>query len=127
VPRTKGIPSYGLHKPTGQARVRINGKDEYLGPHGSPESKPRYQEIVRKHLAERTKAEMERAVRFHTDITIAELVPRYIAHVESYYVKRGRPTGQVPIIKLAMRTLRPAVRPPRGVRVRSQGPKGVPG
>jgi hypothetical protein len=39
MPRTKGILSYGLHKATGQDRVRINGKDEYLGPHGSEESK----------------------------------------------------------------------------------------
>jgi hypothetical protein len=32
MPRTKGIPAYGLHKPTGQARVRIDGRDVYLGP-----------------------------------------------------------------------------------------------
>jgi Helix-turn-helix len=38
MPRTKGIPAYGPHKPIGQARVRIDGKDYYLGPHGSEEA-----------------------------------------------------------------------------------------
>jgi hypothetical protein len=34
----KRKPSYLLHKATGQARVRIDGKDEYLGEYGSLES-----------------------------------------------------------------------------------------
>src|SRR5437763_1439926 len=34
----KNPPSYRLHRPTGQAVVTLNGKDLYLGRHGSPES-----------------------------------------------------------------------------------------
>jgi len=34
----KRKPSYLLHKPSGQIRVRIDGKDEYLGKYGLPES-----------------------------------------------------------------------------------------
>jgi len=34
----KRKPSYLLHKPTGQARVRIDGHDNYLGEYGTPES-----------------------------------------------------------------------------------------
>jgi hypothetical protein len=36
------IPSYRLHKPTGQAVVTLSGKDQYLGRHGSPESRAAY-------------------------------------------------------------------------------------
>jgi len=43
----KKTPSYLLHKPSGQARVRIAGKDIYLGVYGSAESRQRYGEIVR--------------------------------------------------------------------------------
>jgi hypothetical protein len=43
--RSPKPPAYLLHKPSGQARVRINGKDHYLGPHGSPESKDRWQNL----------------------------------------------------------------------------------
>ena len=33
--RRKHLPSYRLHKPTGQAVVTLNGKDNYLGRHGT--------------------------------------------------------------------------------------------
>ena len=36
-PKNK-IPSYLPHPASGQARVRFNGRDIYLGPYGSPES-----------------------------------------------------------------------------------------
>ena len=43
------FPSYLLHKPTGQARVRIDGKDHYLGPYGSEESRILYGQLIAKH------------------------------------------------------------------------------
>ncbi|MEZ5939772.1 MAG: hypothetical protein R3C18_00170 [Planctomycetaceae bacterium] len=36
------VPKYALHKATGQARVRIDGKDIWLGKYGTPESMERY-------------------------------------------------------------------------------------
>src|SRR4051812_47820333 len=36
------IPSYRLHRPSGQAVVTIDGKDQYLGKHDSPESHAEY-------------------------------------------------------------------------------------
>jgi integrase len=46
MPRHRQIPAYVHHKATGQARVRINGKDYYLGKYGSPESHDRYDELI---------------------------------------------------------------------------------
>src|SRR5262249_28593571 len=46
VPTTVRIPSYRLHKPTGKAVVTLNGKDVYLGPYGSPESKAEYRRRI---------------------------------------------------------------------------------
>ena len=45
------IPSYRLHKPTGQAVVTINGKDFYLGKHDSPTSHAAYKRLVAEWLA----------------------------------------------------------------------------
>ena len=45
------IPSYRLHKPSGRAVVTLSGRDIYLGQHGSPESKERYQREVAEWLA----------------------------------------------------------------------------
>jgi len=106
MPRSKGNPAYCLHKPSGQARVIIDGRHVYLGPYDSPKSREKYPEIVRKHLADRTKAEIERSIEFATDVTVAEILVRYVRFVESYYQKRGAATGQVSIIKLSLRVLR---------------------
>lgn len=45
-------PSYWLHKPTGQGRVRIKGKDYYLGEYGSEQSLRRYRQLVESLLAD---------------------------------------------------------------------------
>jgi hypothetical protein len=47
--KSNPLPAYLLHKPTGQARVRIAGHDYYLGPFGSKESRRRYGELVARH------------------------------------------------------------------------------
>ena len=44
----KSIPSVVHHKPTGQARVRIAGKDFYLGRYGSKEARAAYAGHVRR-------------------------------------------------------------------------------
>jgi hypothetical protein len=74
VARKPGIPSYRLHKATGQAVVTIAGRDHYLGSHGSPESTATYQAMVRKTTADRLKAEQAQQVGYATDVTVAELV-----------------------------------------------------
>jgi len=53
MPRPKNAsPSYLLHKPTGQARVRIRtgsrSQDVYLGEYGSPASLEKYHRILAK-------------------------------------------------------------------------------
>src|SRR5262249_52678647 len=70
------------------------------------ESKAEHERLVRKHLADSTKAEVERNVQFATDVTVAEILVRYLPHVESYYRKRGKTTNQVTIIKVALPVLR---------------------
>ncbi len=43
IPRsTRRVPSYRLHKPSGQARVIINDEHIYLGRYGSDESREKY-------------------------------------------------------------------------------------
>ena len=45
------LPSYLLHKASGQARCRINGRDIYLGDFGSVESRKEYARIIGLHAA----------------------------------------------------------------------------
>ena len=45
------VPSYRLHKPSGRAVVRLNGRDIYLGKHGTPESHAEYERVISQWLA----------------------------------------------------------------------------
>jgi hypothetical protein len=46
MPRPKGLPSYRLHKPSGQARAIVNGRHIYLGLYGSSESHERFAQLI---------------------------------------------------------------------------------
>ena len=42
----RAVPKYRLHKTSGKAVVSINGKDFYLGKHGTTASHQRYKELI---------------------------------------------------------------------------------
>eukprot|EP00913_Durusdinium_trenchii_P028474 g26702.t1 len=90
-------PSYLLHKPSGQARVRIDGKDHYLGEYDSPESRDRYDELIE---AWRVKRDVDAV-----SMTIDDLSIFYTEHAKSYYVKDGAPTREVDNIRAILRRL----------------------
>lgn len=94
--RSVRIPAYGLHKATGQARVCIDGRDLYLGPYGSDESKREYDRLV-------TRWKTQRTARRSARLTVGQLVLLFDAWAEDYYQKHGRPTGEAALCKLALR------------------------
>ena len=103
-PRT---PSYRLHKPTGLAVVTLDGRDFYLGGHGSPESRAEYDRMVAQWLTNgRRLAAPSTGKAAGTDITVNEMVLAYLDHADGYYVKRGKPTVEPGNIRLAIRPLR---------------------
>jgi integrase len=87
-----------LHKPTGQAFVRINGKFHYLGEHDSPESHERYETLIAKWLS--GTFDPDRA-----SLTIARLSILFIEHAREYYRKGGKETSEVHSIQTALRPL----------------------
>jgi len=44
--RSRALPTIRLHKPSGQARIRWQGRELYLGRHGSRESQQRFADFV---------------------------------------------------------------------------------
>ena len=48
---SRRIPSYRQHKPIGQARVKLDSKDNWLGIYGTKASKDKYDAIVTDWLA----------------------------------------------------------------------------
>jgi integrase len=95
------IPKYRLHKPSGKAVVTLSGRDIYLGKYGSPESKIEYNRLV----AEWQLANLGVLASDPTRMTIDEIVSAYMAHVEQYYVKHGKPTSSQDEARRSLRIL----------------------
>lgn len=71
------IPKMTLHKPSGQARVRLDGRDIYLGPHGSRDANSEYRRVIAEWLATgRAPGPVRRSAR-HTELTVTSLIAAY--------------------------------------------------
>jgi integrase len=107
--RRQRIPTYRLHKQSGQAVVTLtdglgNRRDVLLGKHGTDESEAEYLRVIAE-----WKAAGHRLPPKNTqtpDLTVNELVLAYWRHAEGYYVKNGEPTKQLGRIKSALRPLK---------------------
>ncbi len=97
-------PAYCLHKPSGQAYVRIQDHFVYLGPYGTPESKNEYSRVVAEWLNNGRRTPGESGVGH--GISVNELILAYWRFAEAYYVKDGTPTSERWWIKLAVRPLK---------------------
>lgn len=101
------LPSYRLHKATGQAVVTLSGKDHYLGKHGTPESREKYNRLLAQWIAGgRTPLRAAHAEGEAEGISINELILAYFRHCQVYYQKNGQPTSQVRLIQRSLKVLR---------------------
>lgn len=92
------IPTYRLHKPSGRAVVTISGKDHYLGPYGTAESRQKYGEIIARHAAG---LEVEIAEKPLATLSVGQLVLAYMRFAAEYYKKDGQVTDEYDCLKSA--------------------------
>ena len=93
------VPKYSLHKPSGQACVQINRKMTYLGKHGSPESRVRYEQLLAE-LQKRGETKPEAA-----SLSVSALCVMYVGHCREYYRKNGKETSEVGCVQQALRPM----------------------
>ena len=111
--RKNTIPGITFHKATGQARVRLNGKDHYLGVYGSDEAQEVYHRVIAEWLARgrklpnKPKRKTRRApIAEERDtgvevLTVAELARLHLEWAERRYTH----SNQAEIIFYAVRPL----------------------
>ncbi len=90
---TTSTPKYRKHRASGQAIVTLDGRDFYLGPHGTKTSHHEYDRLIAEWLANGRRLPVG-----HEDIaltTMAELMAAYRRFVRLYYRKNGRLTSEV--------------------------------
>jgi len=99
------VPGYRLHMPSGRAVVTLDGRDHYLGPHGSDKSREAYHRVVCDWLTTRLSAGARRGA----NLTVAELIlandltRSFVPRLNLYLPGRVRAAGPVVV---------PLLRPP---------------
>ena len=89
----KRIPSYRLHRPSGQAVVTLQCRDFYLGQYNSKASWEEYQNLIAEYLANGRKLPPTRS---QNELTVEELAVRFLGWAEGYYLDaNGQPTENV--------------------------------
>ena len=98
---SKKLPVYRHHTPSGQARVRWQGREIYLGKFESPESRQRYAELLTKIVAgtmldldllpRRTAKAVQSA---DVEISVNELCVAFLRHAEQHDRKGDEPTSE---------------------------------
>lgn len=101
--KENAIPSYRLHKQSGQAIVTLSGKDFLLGPHGSDLSRLEYNRLTAEWVANGRQLHGPHAT---LQLTVNELILAYWRHAKAYYQKDGTPTSEVTLIKCALGPLK---------------------
>ena len=110
----KRVPRYRLHRASGQAIVTIDGRDVYLGKHGTTASREAYQEKIEQWRHSLQRAESRRFNQVPKEqiaapdmvTTVTELIVAYVKFALLYYCKDGKPTNEVTAVKAALKIVR---------------------
>jgi integrase len=96
------VPSYRLHKQSGQAIVTLSGRDVCLGKFGTDDSREKYNRLVAEWITSG-----RQLIPNKEEITISEVIAAYWEFAQRYYRHGdGSPTEEVGCIKKALGPLR---------------------
>ncbi len=89
------LPSYRLHKASGQGVTTIQGRDYYFGPFGHKDSKQKYRKLLAEYLSSGQSTTF--GVQ-SSSLTMASVAVSYLKHAKVYYLNSTEPAN----IKLAL-------------------------
>jgi hypothetical protein len=119
--RRSAVPSYRLHKQSGQAVVTPTGrgKDVLLGPNGNADSRSEYARVIAEWEARSHCLPAASPSARPADLLISELILAFWRNAEQHYRHPdGTHTSEVEDFRLSLRSLReryghtPAAKPP---------------
>lgn len=98
------VPTYRRHRASGLAIVTLDGRDHYLGPHGSETSRAEYDRLVGEWMAHGRRLPLAGDER--PAVTVAEVLAAFWVHAEVHYRKDGKGTSEIDNYRDAMRPVR---------------------
>lgn len=99
------VPAYRLHKPSGQAVVTLDGKDVYLGRHGSQISRAEYDRLVAEWLVNGRRLPSGQSEEVEA-LTVEDPIVQYWEFALTYYPKGQGRSSELENIRYALRPLR---------------------
>jgi hypothetical protein len=97
-------PFYCLHRASGQAVVRIDGKDHYLGKYDTPNSRAEYDRLIAEWLGNSRSLPSSSMV---AGLSVNEIILVFWRHAEQHYrAADGTPTSEADNYCEALRSLR---------------------
>ena len=97
------IPKYRKHKGSGQAMVTVNGRDHYLGPHGTKAIKLEYDRIINQWIVSSRNPNLGLTSKQFGESTLSDLMNSYRKWAVKYY---RHPDGKLMGSKLHCRLKR---------------------
>lgn len=111
--RSKSVPKYRLHKPSGQAVATVRmpdgrSRDIYLGRYGTEVSRAEYARVIAKIVEQQNEPRAAELIVGSGTATVAEVLLAYLKHAETYYLdqRTGEPTDHVGTVKLSIKPMR---------------------
>jgi len=98
-------PAYSRHRASGQAIARLTGHNRYLGLHGSPESREKYDRLIAEWLANGRRP-IETREASCEGLLINELHLKFVSYAESSYVLNAEQSAEVTNLKVAIRPVK---------------------
>lgn len=95
------LPSYRLHRGSGQAFVQYKGQRFYLGKHGTEASREAYSRVIAELVSKRPSLTITSSTRPGDGPTVVEICAAYLEHAQGYY--RG---GHLSNVKTTLKALR---------------------
>lgn len=86
---------------SGQAVVRIQGQDHYLGPFGTPAARAAYDRVIAEWLGRGRQLPSAPEA-----LSVNEVMLGYLRHALAYYRKDGKPTSELHCIRSALRMVK---------------------
>jgi integrase len=101
---TRKLPTYRLHKASGQALVCLDGRRIYLGPYDSPESRAEFDRLTAEWLAGGRRLPVRSGGR--GGLTVNEVILAHWRWAEGHYTRDGKPTRHLENLKAALGPVR---------------------
>lgn len=104
--KPNSVPAYCLHRASRKAVVRINGRDHYLGPYDSDESRAEYDRLIAEWLARGRQSTEPTMPSENESRSVNEVLLAYVDFAEAHYFDGQHVSTELANVKHALKVVK---------------------